>query len=592
MTTTNQPLVKKNGSAPFDSLDELMAVHAQLLAQTPMESLDRDQVERVRDFLKRGAATGRRLDAPSSRQEAQRLLNYWSATLYSEAAAATEREHGASKELDVPSALLADFDEAAARELIQSGDALLEALSPEERVAARKILLRLVRLEPQGDQLVPARIHRSDLDLDRIPHASGVLDKLVAGRIVVVSQEPSHGDAILELASPTLANHWSQLGEWLQDRKKFRAAASRWIEGSSSRETGLTLGRLRDAFAYVDLNRDEQCYFSEAGGELLRRRLLQMTGLVALLGTLLLGAAIMVPMYLYHAHLQEDKEKDKHWEESKKTAIETARRLEAERSATSEKQLRTLAESAQKQAEERSQQLGSYLQDMLDLKEAYGIFKKDQIQGFRDKLNAIRAQQSLASNRGVVRPVRPGVSLGLATRGGGASAGVIVRDSQQKTYILTVRPVLDGNRGDVVIQPMDIDGGSEANRVATLAKVTGSTPMAPEAVALAELDPKIAASNEIPTVGKIRGIAQSVRAGEKVLLIGRSSGLAHGALERVENDQIVMACVSHVGDAGGPVLNEKNELIGLYRASNQARTESYVIPIRPVLESLSLTLLP
>src|SRR5262245_31349015 len=69
---------------PFASLAELRDRHAELLRAVPTDELEEKHLDEVKEFLRRGAATGAHLDQPADRQAAQGLLDYWKATLYTQ----------------------------------------------------------------------------------------------------------------------------------------------------------------------------------------------------------------------------------------------------------------------------------------------------------------------------------------------------------------------------------------------------------------------------------------------------------------------------------------------------------------------------
>ncbi|HKG78089.1 MAG TPA: hypothetical protein VKA78_01690, partial [Pyrinomonadaceae bacterium] len=69
---------------PFPSLEKLMTAHAALLQQeAPLqEGLDPQFRTKVKEFIKRGTQSGKRLDDTDERRTAQSLLNYWVTVLY------------------------------------------------------------------------------------------------------------------------------------------------------------------------------------------------------------------------------------------------------------------------------------------------------------------------------------------------------------------------------------------------------------------------------------------------------------------------------------------------------------------------------
>ena len=102
-------------------------------------------------------------------------------------------------------------------------DGVLAGLSPSELVLTRQILLRLVapdRLGRPGHRRV---VTRAALLQALGEGAAPVLDRLVAGRLVLVRQArdpgaaPALGDAELELVHESLIPAWSRLSRWIEE---------------------------------------------------------------------------------------------------------------------------------------------------------------------------------------------------------------------------------------------------------------------------------------------------------------------------------------------------------------------------------------
>lgn len=154
---------------PFPSLAELRVAHQELLKVTRSAGPDPDQ---VRAFLARARATGVVLNTVAERDQAQSMLDYWTARLYS-------LSH------DVPDATLADFNLALAPSLddrvcpyiglsaFQEGD--------RDKFFGREALVEemLAKLEKNRGLLVtgPSGCGKSSLLL------AGLLPALKAGRL-------------------------------------------------------------------------------------------------------------------------------------------------------------------------------------------------------------------------------------------------------------------------------------------------------------------------------------------------------------------------------------------------------------------------
>lgn len=119
--------------------------------------------------------------------------------------------------------------------LARHADGVLAALPPNQRRAARSILLRLVTAEG-------TRARRTAGDLDREDAAArAALEALIRGRLVVARE--AGGETAYEVAHEALIQGWDTLRGWLStdsDKQKTRArveaAAAEWVR----------LGRARD----------------------------------------------------------------------------------------------------------------------------------------------------------------------------------------------------------------------------------------------------------------------------------------------------------------------------------------------------------
>ncbi len=188
------------------------------------------------------------------------------------------------------------------------------------------------------------------------------------------------------------------------------------------------------------------------------------------------------------------------------------------------------------------------------------------------------------------RPLRLGASVS-SLEGGVGSLCCLVKDaggrSGGRRYLLSLAFIFEGEPGAPVVQPgRGLDGGSpEQDRVGILTRV-GRDRL--KSGAIARLDPGIEVNLELPQLGKIRGIEQTVRPGDVVRLVGRSSGIVEGRVIQVKDGEIITSIVPSGGDAGGPVLSDDNELAGILWGSD--KTRSFVLPIIPILRELGVEL--
>ncbi|WP_437991637.1 nSTAND1 domain-containing NTPase [Sorangium sp. So ce145] len=133
--------------------------------------------------------------------------------------------------------------------LARHADGVLRALSPEQRAAARRILLALV--SPEG-----TRAHRTDAELlgpelataARGPGARtaarAALDALVRGRLLVAREAEAGAQSAYEIAHEALIRGWDTLHGWLSGDAERRAVVHRIERAAAEWER---LGRPADA---------------------------------------------------------------------------------------------------------------------------------------------------------------------------------------------------------------------------------------------------------------------------------------------------------------------------------------------------------
>ncbi len=247
------------------------------------------------------------------------------------------------------------------------------------------------------------------------------------------------------------------------------------------------------------------------------------------------------------------------------------------------------------------------------------------------------------------RPARPGMSIGHYRITAG-TFGAVVKDARSgERLILSNNHILanatsgfDGRAmvGDPILQPGPYDGGTEADRIATLFRFVpllrgteeSQCPVAAGVArggnmllrllrshyrmkfirlsrgsniidaALARPVSPAAIDDEILEVGRVQGVADA-GAGQNVIKSGRTSGLTAGAVTAIGvtlkvqmgekdvawfSEQVVSDLKSRGGDSGSLVLNEDKKAVGLLFAGS----DSYTVfnQINNVLTRLEITL--
>ncbi|HEX9577403.1 MAG TPA: SUMF1/EgtB/PvdO family nonheme iron enzyme [Myxococcales bacterium] len=161
--------------------------------------------------------------------------------------------------------------------LTRHADGVLEPLLPEQREAARRILMRLVT--PEG-----TRARRSSAELTGTdPRAQVALEALVRGRLLVAA-----GEAV-EIAHEALVKSWSTLWRWLSEEVEHRAvrarlenAAEEWERAARRDDSLWNAGQLADAAVLEEstLSPRERAFLREAKRKVFRERLLRRGAVV------------------------------------------------------------------------------------------------------------------------------------------------------------------------------------------------------------------------------------------------------------------------------------------------------------------------
>ncbi len=144
--------------------------------------------------------------------------------------------------------------------LANSADAFYESLIPEERLTARRILLRLVRagdgLEITSNRVRLESLFRTGEAADRV---NRVLDKLISARLVRVTLSEVPGDTQVEIAHEALVRNWPRLVDWLEEerenirqRQRLSEAAAHWAMLGRAQGALLPATLLQEAGRFVE----------------------------------------------------------------------------------------------------------------------------------------------------------------------------------------------------------------------------------------------------------------------------------------------------------------------------------------------------
>jgi formylglycine-generating enzyme required for sulfatase activity len=173
--------------------------------------------------------------------------------------------------------------------LARHADALIAALLPSERAAARTVMLRLVTPER-------TRARRVEDELVTSPQARAALDALVRGRLVVAGD--SVDGATYEIAHEALLAGWTTLAGWLAEAAEARAlhhrletAAAEWRRKDRRKDLLWGARQLAEAEALPaqDLAPRERDFLAASRGATTRTRWVRRA---AVFGVLAIGAGV------------------------------------------------------------------------------------------------------------------------------------------------------------------------------------------------------------------------------------------------------------------------------------------------------------
>ncbi|MBE7556116.1 MAG: hypothetical protein HS126_34110 [Anaerolineales bacterium] len=205
-----------------------------------------------------------------------------------------------------------------------------------------------------------------------------------------------------------------------------------------------------------------------------------------------------------------------------------------------------------------------------------------------------------------VRPLRPGLSIGLANTEGAGTLGYFVADRAGQIYLVSTVSSLGSSSTQVqVLQPAPFDGGQAPDDVvASSVKTLAQMEIMPAAhmVALAPLTPALQVQTVIPEIGPVRGV-RAPEPGMQVRKLGRTTGLTKGEIRAVDQRisittasgsvQIYGAVrtspISSGGDGGALVVDAEGYAVGVIVAGSER--ETIVAPLSEVLDRFDVELL-
>ena len=246
----------------FTSLDQLRTAHAALLDLVPdsAEALAAEHVDRIRQFLRRAAAAGRLIDTPVDRKQAQGLLDYWSATFYSQANRQADGPAGPER-LPREETVLAEFQAGTVEQVAGAADDWFRRLPESDRKLVRRILVRLVRLRPETRHFRAIGVPRSELEpLDSKEKLDALLDGLMKAGVVRIEAGEKPEDDRVSLRYEAISRAWKPYADWLDQRLRFRDAASYWEASDRDRSALIRDSLLDEAMEYQDRNGLEERY--------------------------------------------------------------------------------------------------------------------------------------------------------------------------------------------------------------------------------------------------------------------------------------------------------------------------------------------
>lgn len=150
--------------------------------------------------------------------------------------------------------------------LARTADEFYKSLLEEEKGTARRLFLRLVQ-PGDGLEFTSRRVQRQELYLagEASDRVNRVLEKLIAARLVRLTEGDLAADAQVEVAHEALLRNWPTLVTWLEDereairkRQRLTEAAGEWAKLGKDEALLLRGSSLQEALGREDLNEQER----------------------------------------------------------------------------------------------------------------------------------------------------------------------------------------------------------------------------------------------------------------------------------------------------------------------------------------------
>lgn len=428
----------------------------------------------------------------------------------------------------------------------------------------RRILLRLVRPGAHSETTSSRVSVETLLQIGDDPsRVQAVLDKLLAARLVRQTNDR------IEVAHEALIRNWPKLVEWIEQKKaaltelhRFEALADEWVR--FGKESGfLDEKQVAEAEDWLQCDEAKEIGVRGALPDLVaasrarlnhEKRIARAWQSVTSLMTVAVIALLAVGFVYQRTAKHELRAKVEELTATQRTLLARTNALETQKKAY-EELLSVIGSNAPVSEHATPNHTPEPRVRILAKPNDLGLAKP-------------------------TRVIRPGTSIGV---GRPVSACCLVYGKDGKRYLLAMH--LGGEVGATVFQPAPADGkGEPIGRIARVGKD------AYRSGSLIELEPNVEFDMTFPQAqAQIAGIGEKLRRSDAIRAVGRGSGLSLGRVLAVRGGEDIITTIdSEPGDSGAPVVNEKNELVGVIATSS--KSISAVLPIEPLLEELEVTL--
>lgn len=144
---------------------------------------------------------------------------------------------------------------AAEDEHINAAERVYAWFTTEQRVVAKRVFTRLVRVPPPDEVETYSRhrVKKSDLGTEAKP----ILDELLYHQVALLGQDEASQEKTVELAHDSLAEKWKRLQDWIAEDRDFllwrqglQLAVSKWIDTGRHNDAMLHGAFLKEAERY------------------------------------------------------------------------------------------------------------------------------------------------------------------------------------------------------------------------------------------------------------------------------------------------------------------------------------------------------